>query len=243
MILINSKFVFKRVVRDMVSLVLLFVTPLVIITILGMISDGAIDEVLGIRRADSVALSMILAFQLFAGFYTLELIKQDLLKARKWKLMSLPIPLNRYMYSIVLVTTIYGGLQSYVITQYTRIVYNVIWGNQLRLIFGILLISFVIQVMYLNLSLFIKNFKVMENTATGIGLLSMVFAGVWFQLPKNSVLNFMRTYGNLYSLARNVLLDGMKSRVTLEGMISIGILILLGVVFLLISEVKGRRMF
>ncbi|MPW25453.1 ABC transporter permease [Alkalibaculum sp. M08DMB] len=243
MILRSSKFVFKRIVRDITSLGILFIMPLVLITILGMISDDALNQNLGIPMVDSVALSIILAFQLFAGFYTLELIKHDLLGARKWRLKSLPIAINRYMFSIILVTTIYGGLQSYVITHYTRIIYGVTWGNQGRLILGIILISFVVQVMYLNLALSLDNYKSMERSATTIALLSMLFGGVWFQLPDNIVLNFMGTYGNPYSLAQNVLLYVMKNQVTYEGMISIGIYVLLAGGLLVLSEFRGRRLF
>lgn len=243
MIIQISKYIFKRVLRDVVGLGILFFTPLVLITILGMISGNAFDEVLKIRRADSVALSMILAFQLFSGFYTLELMKQDLLESRKWKLKSLPIPLNRYMYSYILVTTLYGGAQSYVISLYTRFVYGVTWGNQGRLMLGILLISFVIQLIYLNIALFMQKYKSMERTATTIALLSMFFGGVWFQLPDQSVLDFMGTYGNPYSLAQNVLLDVMKSQATVEGLLSTIILVALGVLLLLSSELKGRRLF
>src|SRR5690554_344634 len=243
MIFQTSKYVLKRVLRDFISIGILFVTPLALITILGLIADGSMDELLGIPMTDSVALSIILAFQLFSGFYTLELIQQDLLKARKWRLMSLPVSLNRYMYSIILVTTTYGGLQSFMISHYTRIVYGVNWGSQLRLLLGIMIISFMIQTLYLNIALFLKDIKTMERTATGIGLLSLLLGGVWFQLPDNSVLNFLGTYGNPYSLAQNILLDGMKAQVTFEGLVSMGICVLLGGGLVLASEIKGRKLF
>lgn len=163
MIIRNSLYIFKRIYKEIVTLGILFITPLVLITILAMISDGAIDDIMGIPRVDSVALTMILGFQLFAGFYTLELMNQDLIKVRKWKLMSLPIKINRYMYSIIIVTTLYGGLQSYALTHYTRIVYNVSWGNQLRLVLGIILMSLVMQLIYLNIALFFKTYKSMER--------------------------------------------------------------------------------
>jgi len=243
MIFRTARFVLKRVLRDIVGVGILFVTPLVLITILGLISDNAFDETLGMPMVDSVALSMIIAFQLFAGFYTLDLMKQDLIEARKWRLKSLPVSLNRYMNSIILVTTIYGGLQSYLISHYTRIVYGVNWGSQVRLIVGILIISFVIQLIYLNIALFLKRYKTMERTGTAVGLFSLFLGGVWFELPDNSFLHFMGTYGNPYSLAQNILLDIMKSQVTVEGMVSMGIYILFGGGLLLLSEFKGRRLF
>lgn len=243
MIVQTSRYVFKRVLRDYISVGILFVTPLVLITILGLIADEAYNEILGIPMVDSVALSMILSFQLFAGFYTLELMKHDLIGPRKWRLMSLPVSLNRYMYSIIGVTTAYGGLQSYMISHYTRIVYGVNWGNQLRLILGILAISFMIQMLYLNIALFLKNYKAMERTAIAVGLLSQFFGGVWFQLPEHRILNFMGTYGNPFSIAQNIILDGMKGQVTSEGMVSIGVCLLIGGGLLVISEIKGRRLF
>lgn len=243
MLLRSSKFILKRVLRDIVSLGILFITPLVLITILGMISDGAIDENLGMNMNASVSLSMILAFQLFAGFYTLELMGKDLLKERKWRLKSLPMPLYHYAYSIIIVTTVYGGLQSYVLTHYTRIIYDVTWGNQGRLILVILLMSFVIQMIYLNLAIHLKNSKTMERSATTVSLISMFFGGVWFQLPDHSILNFMGTYGNPYSLAQNMLLDVMKSEYTTEGMVSVGLFVFLGIILLSISILQGRRKF
>lgn len=238
-----SKFVFKRVIRDFVALGILFVTPLVLITILGMISDNAVDELLQIRRVDSVALSMILAFQLFSGFYTLELMKQDILETRKWKLRSMPIAINRYMYAFVLVTSLYSGLQSYAISHYTRLVYGVVWGNQLRLILSLLLISGVVQLFYLTLALFMKSYKTMERTATTLAFGSMMFGGVWFQFPDHLVFNFMRTYGNPYSLFQNIILDIMKSQVTSEGVVSVVIVFLIGVGLFLSSEYKGKEMY
>lgn len=243
MLLRNSGFVLKRVLREITALGILFITPIVLITILGMISDGAVDEVMGIPRVDSVALSMILAFQLFAGFYTLELINQDLISKRKWKLLSLPIQFNRYMYSIILVTTFYGGLQSYIITHYTRIVYGVTWGNQLRLAISICLVSLVVQLIYLNIALYLKNYKSMERAGTALGLISMGLGGVWFQIPDVPVLKVLTTYGNPYSLAKNILLDGMKNQTSFEGNASIIMLIVIGGLLVLASELKGRRIF
>ena len=243
MLLRSSKFILKRVLRDFVSLAILFLMPLALITILGLVSDGAINENLGINMNASVSLSMIIAFQMFAGFYTLELMRADLLRERKWRLKSLPISLHHYVYSIIIVTTIYGGLQSYVLTHYTRIVYGVTWGNQGRLILAILLMSFVIQMIYLNLAVHLKNYKTMERSAITISLVSMFFGGVWFQLPDHGLLNIVGTYGNPYSLAKNILLDGMKSELTTEGMVSVGVFVLLGIILLGISTLQGRRMF
>ena len=243
MLLRSSKFILKRVLRDVVSVGILFITPLVLITILGLISDGAMNETLGINMTDSVSLSMIIAFQLFAGFYTLELMRADLLRERKWRLKSLPIPLHHYVYSIIIVTTVYGGLQSYLLTHYTRIVYDVTWGSQVRLILVIILMSFVIQIIYLNLAIHLKDYKNMERSAIAVSLISMFFGGVWFQLPDHGVLNFMGTYGNPYSLAQNMLLDVMKSEFTTKGMVSVGLFILLGIMLLSISIFQGRRKF
>jgi|GEM_PF-2557482 len=243
MILKLSTFVFKRVSKDLVSIAILFVTPLVLITILGTIADGAMNETLGIPQADAVALSMIMAFQLFAGFYTLELMKYDLLQDRKWRMMALPIPMHRYMYSILIVTILFGGLQSFALTHYTRLMYDVTWGSQLRLIGAILIISAAMQTMYLNIALFIKSFKTMERVAVSISFGSMLLGGVWFQLPDHAVLNFLGTYGNPYSLGENLLLGGMRGQWNIEGILTGIILILFTVMMIAISADKGRRMY
>lgn len=236
-----SFFTLKRILKDIVSLGILFITPMVLITILGMIADGAVNENLGIPQVDAIALNMILAFQLFAGFYTMELMKQDLLEKRKWRMMSLPIPIYRYMQSILLVTIFYGGLQSYLLTHFTRIFYDVNWGNQLQLIFAIFLISIVMQSIYLNIALSFKKYKTMERTALGIAFTSMFFGGVWFQLPDQAILNFLGTYGNPYSLAENVLLDGMRGQFSIEGILSIVFLGSLSLVLIILSSYLGRR--
>ena len=235
-----SLYMLKRISRDLVSLAILFITPLVLITILGLVADEAMNELLGLRQVDVVAVTMILAFQLFAGFYTLELMQQDLLKDRKWRIRSLPIPITHYMYSILIVTVFYGGLQSYALTQYTRIVYDVTWGDQLRLVPAIFLISLFIQSVYLNIALYLKNFKTMERTATGLGLFSMLVGGVWFQMPDQPILNFLGTYGNPFSLAQNILIDGMRSKVSTEGLISTGILVFLILLLNALGFHRGR---
>lgn len=243
MILKLSTFVFKRVSKDLISLAILFITPLVLITILGTIADDTMNELMGIPEADVVALTMILAFQLFTGFYTLELMKYDLLKDRKWRMMALPIPMHRYMFSILIVTILYGGLQSYALTHYTSWMYDVTWGEQLRLIAGILVISAAVQTMYLNLALFIKSFKTMERAATSIALGSMLLGEVWFSLPDYGIFNFLGTYGNPFSLGVNILLDGMKGQWTTEGILSGVIFILFSLLMLWVSGLKGRRMY
>ena len=243
MVLKLSTFVFKRISKDLVSLAILFVTPLVLITILGFVADDSFNELLGVPQKDVVALSMIVAFQLFSGYYTLELMKYDLLKERKWRMKSLPINISYYMFSIIIVTILYGGLQSFVLTHYTRILYGVVWGKQLRLIASIIVISTMMQVMYLNISIFIKSSKAMDRVATSIGIGSMLLGGVWFQLPDITILNFIGTYLNPYSLSVNVLLDVMKYQWTFQGSVSLIVLLLVSISLLVASIIKGRKVF
>lgn len=236
-----SFFTLKRISKNLVNLAILFIAPLVLITILGMIAEGGMDENQGIPLVDAVSLQIILTFQLFAGFYTLELMKQDVLEKRKWRMMSLPIPMYRYLHSMLIVTTIYGGIQSFLLTIYTWIVYDVTWGNQLRLILAILLISFFIQSIYLNIALYLRKYKNMERVAVGIALTSMLLGNVMFPLPDGPLFDFMGTYGNPYSLAENLLLDGMRGQFTTEGMLSMGILFSLGILLIISSTYRGRR--
>lgn len=238
-----STFVFKRIAKDLVSLSILFITPLVLITILGLVADDAINPRYHLPETYLVSLSMILAFQLFTGFYTLELMKEDILGKRKWRMLSLPLPIHQYLYAIILVTSLFSALQGFALAQYTAFVYGVSWGNPVILLAKLALFSTLIQLIYLNLALFLKKYKTMERVATGIGLGSILLGEVWFTFPDFWLFNLLSTYGNPYSLGENIFIDGMRGTFSTTGNLSIIVLLLLLVVLILMSSVRGKQVY
>ncbi len=240
-ILRSSYFMFRRMLRNYVGFAILLLTPIALITLLGFLADDAVNEQLGILVKAEVAFTIIFAFQLFGGFYTMEYIKEDLLSSSRWRMYSLPIEIQWHAVSILLTSTIFNILQGYVIILYTQFMYSIDWGNHFFILLTLTAVALFSQLVFLNLVLGIKKYKTADRLGTTYGIAVLVVAGVWFPLPDNLVFNFLSTYGNPLSLGENMAYASMAGGNLEKGIISIGILLVSSIILLITSSYLGKR--
>ncbi|MCC5912726.1 MAG: ABC transporter permease [Clostridiaceae bacterium] len=241
MILRSSYFMFRRLLRGYLSLVILLVTPLVLISVLGMVAGNAIDENLGIPIMDGIAMTLIVGFQLFGGFYTMEYMRNDLFTSQKWRMYSLPYSPHKHSFAILISSMIFSALQGLVMVIFTQQVFGVNWGNIGLILLILIILATLTQLVFISIVMGVKKYKTAERMGTAFGLVSMALAGVWFPMPKTGILGFLSTYGNPVSLGQNAVYAIMTGINVKQGTLSVGILIGASMAMTAVAISIGRR--
>ncbi|AOY78058.1 ABC transporter permease [Clostridium formicaceticum] len=241
MILRSSYFMLRRMSRGYLALIILLFLPLALITVLGMVAGDVVDPQLNIPVMDGIAVTMILAFQLYGGFYTMEFIRYDLMSSTKWRMYALPYQVHQHAFSIILSCTLFSAFQGLVMVLFTQWVYGVHWGN-IGLVFLVLLaISILSQLVFLNLVLGVKHYKTAEGLGTVYGITSIALAGVWFPMPESGILNFLSTYASPLALGQNAVYALIIGENVDQVILSIGILLAASGAMAVIAVLLGRR--
>jgi len=230
----------KRMLRGYLGLLILMGTPLALITVLGMVAGNGVDQ-FGIPMIDGISLTMILAFQLYGGFNTMEYIREDLTSTKKWRMYSLPYGVHKHAFSIIVSAIFFSAFQGFAMILYTKWMYGVNWGNIGVVIVVLLLMSTLTQLIFFNFVILMKNYKNADRLGTAYGIVSMALAGLWFPMPDTGILNFLSVYGNPLSLGRNVMYAFLRGGGIDRAIISMGILFGVSIVVAIISVFNGRR--
>ncbi len=241
MIVRSSYFMFRRLLRNYLGMAILLLLPIALITVLGFVADDAVSDTLGIPIKDEVAITMVFSFLMFGGFFTMEYVKEDLMSSMKWRMYSLPYQAHQHTFSILISCTLFNVLQSFVIVIYTLFVYDVSWGNLGFVLLTIFTVSTVVQLVFVNFVLGVKNYKTAERLGTGFGLVSIMLSEVWFPLPKGAVFHFFSTYSNPFSLGRNMIFASITGEHIDKAIISFIVLIGLSIALALSAAYFGRR--
>lgn len=219
--------------------------PLVLISVLGLVAGDAVDPNLGIPIIYSIAFMMVLAFQMFGGSYTMEMIKQDLFSERKWRMHALPSPVQGYAFAVLLTCTVFSALQGFLLVLYTRYVYGVNWGNLGLVLLLMLAISLVSNLVCLLLVMSVKEYSMAERLSEVYGLGSIAIAGVWFPIPQGLldiwIIGFLHNYGNPVSLGLNVIYGFLPGGDTQRAFISFAILVAAAALLAVCAVFVGRR--
>lgn len=232
---------FRRMLRGYISLILLMVIPIALIAVLELLVGNAVDHKLGIPVIDEIAVTMVIIFQLYGGIYTMEFIRKDLLSPTKWRMRSLPYGVHQHAFSIIFSCTIFSALQGLVMVYFTKWVYHVNWGNIGLVMLVLFVISILTQLVYLNLAIGVKNYKIADSLAIVYCLLSVGLAGVWFPMPDIGILNFLTKYGNPLSLGRNAIIASRIGGYWELVLLDIGILVSASVVMGIVAKFLSRR--
>jgi len=237
----SSYFVIRRMLRNYVGMAILLVTPIALITVLGLIADGAMSERYNIPMKDEVVVTMVFAFLMFGGFYTMEYVKGDLMSSMKWRMYSLPQQAHKHAYSILIASALFNVMQSFVVVLYTHFFYDVSWGNLGLVLLILLVVSIVIQFVFINFVLGFKEYKTAERFGTGFGISCIVLAEVWFPLPKGGFFQFLSTYSNPFSLGQNMMFAIMTEENIEKAWISLANLLVIAIVLAISAAYLGRR--
>ena len=241
MLLRSSYFMFRRMLRGYLGLVILLVLPIILISVLGLVIPGAWDDEMNLPVISVVAVINILAFQLFGGNYTLEFLRDDFFSPRKWKLFSVPQPPYRHTGAIVVTSALFSALQGMVLVLFTQVVYGVNWGSLGWIAAALLLFSSFNQLVYMTIALLVPSAKFGERVSEVYGLGSIALAGVWFPMPDMALFRFVTTYGNPLSLGRNLFLHIMTGLYPEQAVYSTLLLLAMMLGLGAIAVTVGRR--
>ena len=194
-----------RLSRSYLAMALLVLTPLGLISVIGLVSGqiGASGE--GRTGMDWIAASFVIGFQTIGGSYTLHYFHEDLFRPFKWRMRSLPLRIDAYGYSLLLASTLFSAFQGLVLILFTDWVYGANWGPLPWVMLVVLTVSFLSQLVCLLLVLTARRFKTAERLSEVYGLGSMLLAGIMFPLPNTPFFDFLSTYGNPISLGMNAI--------------------------------------
>ncbi|MDT8861848.1 ABC transporter permease [Alkalihalobacillus sp. MEB130] len=241
MVIRSSYYMFRRLFRNYIGMSILLLLPIALITVLGLIADNAVDDTLGIPMKDQVAVSMMLSFLLFGGFFTMEYVKEDLLSSMKWRMYSLPYPSHKHAYSILISCTLFNVLQSFLIVLYTLFVYDVNWGNLVFVFIILLTVATVVQFVFINFVLGVNHYKTAERLGTGFGLACLMVSEMWFPLPEGPFFQFLSMYSNPFALGQNMILATITGENIDKAIISFIILLVSAIVLAISGAYFGRR--
>ncbi len=163
------------------------------------------------------------------------------MSSMKWRIYSLPYEIHKHAYSILISCSLFNVLQSYIIVIYTLFVYDVYWGNLGIALLILVVVSTVIQLVFINFVLVVKNYKTAERLGTGFGLACLMLAEVWFPLPKGAFFQFLSTYSNPFSLGQNMIFATITGENIDKAIISLVILIATTFVLAISAVYFGRR--
>lgn len=225
----------------LIGLLLLIAVPLCLIAIIGLVSGQLGPDAEDRTFLNWLSVSFVLSFQLFGGSYTLAYVQDDLFSGRKWRIRSLPLRLDTYVYSLIITTTVYNALHGLVLLLFTDWVFGVKWGSLWWSMLVIVIISLLSQLVCLVLILTVRNYKTAERLSEVYGIGSMIMAGMMFGLPDTPFFRFMSTYGNPVSLGQNAILVRAHEADHTLAYTCIGLLAAASVLLAAISVLLGRK--
>ncbi|MBD2846078.1 ABC transporter permease [Paenibacillus sp. IB182496] len=238
------RYALLRMARSYLALLLLVGVPLVLIAVIGTVSDYLQIERYGdtsLPGMDYLAVSMVLGFQLFGGAYTMEFFKSDLLDARKWRLHALPLRIDRYGMALLLGSTVFTMLQGLAMAIFTQLMFGVNWGNYAWLVVVLAAVSFLSQLVGLVLILSLRSAKLAERLSEVYGIGSMLLAGFALPMPDTPLFEFFGRYGNPLSLGQNAVFGMLYGNDRLLPLLSVGLLFTASALLLPLAAAAGRR--
>ncbi|MDR2833138.1 MAG: ABC transporter permease [Streptococcaceae bacterium] len=133
----------KRLFRDKISYLSMLLLPMaiIIVNIMMVENSQAAQQLGGVAAfAPVIAILIIVMFQYFGGEYMAIFLEQDFSQARKWRLASLPVSKNNFIFSSIIASVIFSLIQSLLMMIVATFVYDITWGN-VFVQFGIMIIT------------------------------------------------------------------------------------------------------
>lgn len=236
--LYTMRFTALRISRNWITLLLLFVVPIVLTTLFAIILADIERE--GVPVIDENNVILVLVFQLFGGAVVMSYIYYDLFTESRYRFQSLPMNTIIYGFTIMLVGTLYSIILGAILVGYTTLVWHVNWGNIVWSLFVIALMATLSSIVCLILTFSVKNFKIAERLSEVYGIGAVLLAGLFFPMPDNAVINWVNEYVNPLTLAYSAV-DAYRIADVTEAWINAGILGGLIVLTFVVMLLLGRR--
>ncbi|SDJ23338.1 ABC transporter permease [Natribacillus halophilus] len=236
--LYTMRFTALRLIRAWVVLLLLFVVPFVLVTLLSIIMGDAEEG--GLLLRNEINVMMVLAFQLFGGSVAMNYIHQDFFTERRYRIQSLPMNTTLYGFTTMLIGTLYSIILGALLAGYTVLVWNVDWGNIAWSIFIIALMATLSSIVCLIFTFSVKKFNIAERLSEVYGVGAILIAGLIFPMPDHAVINWVNEYINPIMLAYEAI-DAYRNANVGDAWMNAGLLGGLIVITFVIMLLLGRR--
>ncbi|MFD1066346.1 ABC transporter permease [Oceanobacillus locisalsi] len=238
----STYFILRRMLRGYIGFVILILLPIAIITVNGFaVGDDFVDEN-GLSGMEMISVGIIIGFQLVGGFYTMEMIKEDLFSERRWRMLSLPYPIYIHAFSILISSVLFSVLNGSVMVLFTYLVFDVNWGNIGWVIFVLMLVSLVSQLVFLMAVTLIKRYKVAEFIGYAYVFLFMILSGYLFiPIPDMAIFDWINQYINPLALGETAIIYQMQGQEMSEVYLSTGMLLTISVLLTICIVLFGRR--
>lgn len=199
----------RRLSKDPISPLIFVSLPVILVYVLSYIyTQNATQSVYAEgynMAATSIAVGMMLIFQLNGGNYLLNYLNHDLIRPMKWRLKAAPYHTHTLVFSgaaACILLTIFQGL---LVVAFSALFLDVYWGNLWVTILVVLLISVISQLLGMILLLFVRRVGTANGLLWIIAWAMAIFGGLMFRLPDNTFFRFMQQYGTPFSLGQTAI--------------------------------------
>ena len=198
-----------------------------------------------------IAIMFMVSFQFFGGNALLDYIHGDFRGDRRWRMFSMPVKTNDYVFGTLSACFLYGIVQGALLIGITAIFLDVYWGSPWVLIATLVACAGISQLLYMLLFLLFPKKGTVEGIAQVL-IWVMMFASGWIGFNTDgpgsgtgtAFNNFITQYGTPISLARNAITnsgfvgDNMNNAVLCLGLLY-ALLAVLAAVVALVGKKKG----
>ncbi|MFA1819852.1 ABC transporter permease [Virgibacillus oceani] len=233
------KFTFLRMIREYITLLLLFVVPIVLLTVFYFILQGVTTET-GEPVFNEHAVLMVLVFQLFGGSLVMHYIQSDFFTGIKQRIYLLPFNQTLYAFSIMVCGVVYSLLLGIVLMTFSQLVLGADWGNWPWAVYMIFLMSLLSSIVCLIFTFSVNNFKVAERLSEVYGVGFVLLAGLLFPVPENAFFEFVNSYANPLTLSAESIYNMNQSSLG-EAWFQSNILLIASVVLFIVLLILGKR--
>jgi ABC-2 type transport system permease protein len=237
---------FLRMVRDLPSMIMLLLVPLLLIPILGSAFSWIPADIPYLRGVSSpmafFASGFLVMFQLFGGNYSLAYVKGALLSPMGWRIRGLPMGPGAVVLGVVGASTLVSLCQGCLVVAVSGLAFGVRWGNLAVLFLVLLGVNLLSQLVYLSLLLGLRD----QSAAVGLGWVyaygSTVLGGLIFPLPvEKPLFGFLASYGGPYSLAQTALRQAAPGGSPAAASACIAVLFIAAALFAALAAYLARR--
>lgn len=245
----------KRTLTEPVGIGIVTGLPTLLIFILTSVMMGQIPEDVpymwqGYNMVSThIAIMFMVSFQFFGGNVLLDHIYADFRGDRRWRMFSMPVKTNDYVFGILASCFMFCIIQGALVIGISAVFLDVYWGNPWVLIATLFACAGLAQLLYMLLFLLLSHKGTVEGLAQVI-IFAMMFASGWIGINMDNTAgstgtafsNFITQYSTPISLARNAITNsGFLGNDMKDALLSVGILYVLLIVLAVVVGLIGRH--
>lgn len=245
----------KRTLTEPVGIGIVTGLPTLLIFILTSVIMGQIPEDVpymwqGYNMVSThIAIMFMVSFQFFGGNVLLDHIHADFRGDRRWRMFSMPVKTNDYVFGILMACFVFCIVQGALVIGISAVFLDVYWGNLWVLIATLFACAGLAQLLYMLLFLLLPKKGTVEGLVQVI-IFAMMFASGWIGINMDGTAgstgkafnNFFTQYGTPISLARNAITNsGFLGNDMNNAVLSVGILYVLLTVLAVTVALIGKH--